>query len=404
MLRARLAISLALLPAFALGGCTRAEERGAEINSTTLTVYLSLPFQGAAGAESQATADGARLALSRAGGRAGEFVVKLSVLDDSRTGSERWDPEQTAANANAAVRDRTTIAYLGEGPSGATAISLPILNAAGIAQISPTSGYTGLTQAAGGEKGEPEKYYPSGVRSFARTIPVDREQLPVLRSLVRDGDCRRLALVDDGDIDGRGITTAIAATPSFGGATVGDRTSLRADAKLEPQKDAADLLSQSPDCLLVAADSTQRFADLMDALHDTDPDLRLFAASGLATPETAEAIAPGTARRLKLVAPGGPRSPKGDRIAAAYAKSFGRPARASSLYGYEAMELALAAVRAAGAKGNNREAVERSLFALGKRAGPFGSYRLTAEGDVSPGEYVPVTIGDGRLVAAQASP
>ena len=120
-------------------------------------------------------------------------MVKLSVLDDSRTGSERWDPEQTAENANTAVRDRTTIAYLGEGPSGATAISLPILNAAGIAQISPTSGYTGLTQAAGGEKGEPEKYYPSGMRSFARPIPADREQVPPLRAPRGGGACRRLA-------------------------------------------------------------------------------------------------------------------------------------------------------------------------------------------------------------------
>ncbi len=404
MLRAHLAVGLALLLALALGACTRAEERGAETNSDTLTVYLSLPFQGAAGAESQATADGARLALSRAGGRAGGFIVKLSVLDDARTGSERWDPEQTAENANIAVRDRTTIAYLGEGPSGATAISLPILNAAGIAQISPTSGYTGLTQEAGAEKGEPEKYYPSGVRSFARPIPADRKQLPPLRSLIETGGCRRLALVDDGGIDGRGITTAVAAAPSFGGAVVGDRTSLRVDEELGPQKEAAELLSSDPDCVLLAAHSAQRFAELMDALHAADPALRLFAAAGLATPEVAEAIAPGTARRLRLVAPGGPRSPKGDRIAAAYAKRFGRPARASSLYGYEAMELALAAVRAAGARGNNREAVERSLFTLGEREGPFGSYRLTAQGDVSEGLYAPVMVRDGRLGPAPTTP
>ena len=404
MLRPRLAIGLALLPALALSACTRAEERGAQTFATTLTVYLSLPFQGAAGAESQATADGARLALSRAGGRAGEFIVKLSVLDDARTGSERWDPEQTAENANTALRDRTTIAYLGEGPSGATAISLPILNAAGIAQISPTSSYTGLTQAAGGGKGEPEKYYPSGVRSFARPIPSDREQLPALAGLVSAGGCRQLALVDDGEIDGRGITAAVAATPRFGSAQVLDPESLRADEELDPQAEATKLLSQGPDCVLLAARSAARFSELFDALHAADPGVRLFGSAGLATPETAQAIAPGTARGLRLVAPGGPWSPKGERIAAAYAERFGRPARVASLYGYEAMELALAAVRTAGARGNNREAVEKALFALGDREGPFGSYRLTAQGDVSEGGYLPVAVRDGRLAPARATP
>lgn len=402
MLRARLALGLILLPALALGGCTRAQERGAETNATTLTVYLSLPFQGAAGAQSQATADGARLALSRAGGRAGEFVVKLSVLDDARTGSDRWDPEQTAENANAAVRDRTTIAYLGEGPSGATAISLPILNAAGIAQISPTSTYPGLTQAAGGGKGEPEKYYPSGVRSFVRPIPTDREQLPVLGALVRKAGCRRIGLVDDGGVDGGGLTTAASTMPSFGGARIGKRTRLRSEE--DPAAAARGLLTDTPDCVLLAARPAERVNELLDALHAADPSLRLFAGAGLATPELAKAITPGTARRLRLVAPGGPRSAKGNRIAAAYAKSFGRPARAVSLYGYEAMELALAAVRTAGARGNNRDAVERSLFALGEREGPFGNYRLTPQGDVSNGTYVPLAVRDRRLVPTRTSP
>lgn len=330
--------------------------------------------------------------------------MKLTVLDGARTGSERWDPDQTAENANIAVRDRTTIAYLGDGPSGATAISLPILNAAGIAQISPASGYTGFTQARGARTGEPERYYPSGVRSFARTIPADREQLPVLAEQVEAAGCRQLGLVDDGDLEGRDITSAAADGASFGGATVGDRVSLRAGDDLDPREEAAELLAEEPDCVLLAAAPTRRFADLLDALHSADPTLSLFAGGGLASPEVAEAISPRTARRLRLVTAGGPRSPKGDRIAAAYAKAFGRPARASSLYGYEAMELALAAVRGAGARGDNREAVRRALFGLGDRQGPFGSYRLTAEGDASGGVYVVATVREGRLVPVPTRP
>ena len=53
---------------------------------------------------------------------------------------------QTSANARKAAQDKTTIAYLGEFNSGATAISLPILNEAGILQISPSNTDVGLTR------------------------------------------------------------------------------------------------------------------------------------------------------------------------------------------------------------------------------------------------------------------
>nr|MBA2347445.1 ABC transporter substrate-binding protein [Solirubrobacterales bacterium] len=325
------------------------------------------------------------------------------VLDDARTGSERWDPVQTAENANIAVRDRTTIAYLGDGPSGATAISLPILNAAGIAQISPTSGYAGLTRAEGAQKGEPEKYYPSGIRSFARTIPADHLQVRALLALVEERGCRRLQLVDDGEIDGRGLSVGVEEGLTSASTEVVDRAVFRADQELDPAKEAAEIVARTPDCVLVAGGPGERLARLLDALHAADDDLTLLASDGLATPETAETLEPGTGRALTLTAPGQNRSAKGRRIAEAYEETFGRPARDASLYGYEAMELALAAIRTAGPRGNNREAVERALFELGEREGPFGRYRLTPQGDASAGSYSRLTVRDGRLVPAPAT-
>ncbi len=148
---------LAVLALLVLAGCAREDAAdSAATNSTTLTVWSSLPLQGPEGAESRDILEGQKLALLQAGGRVGPYTVKLSSLDASTAAAQGWDPEQTAENARRALRDRTTIAYLGESSSGATAISLPILNASGIPQVSPQATYTGLTHRAG--RCEPERY------------------------------------------------------------------------------------------------------------------------------------------------------------------------------------------------------------------------------------------------------
>ena len=55
-----------------------------------------------------------------------------------------------------------TIGYIGEFNSGATAVSLPILNEAGVPQVSPGNTAVGITSDdPGAEPGEPDKYYPT---------------------------------------------------------------------------------------------------------------------------------------------------------------------------------------------------------------------------------------------------
>jgi branched-chain amino acid transport system substrate-binding protein len=53
-----------------------------------------------------------------------------------------------AANAKRAADDPTAMAYLGELDYGATAVSLPITNNAGVLQVSPGDGLTSLTERA----------------------------------------------------------------------------------------------------------------------------------------------------------------------------------------------------------------------------------------------------------------
>src|SRR5919201_5687838 len=111
----------------------------------TIDVYSSLPLQGASTAQTDPMVNGIRLALSQAGGKAGQWTVNYISLDDSTAAAGKWDPSQCAANARKVAADPKAVYYMGEFNSGASEVSIPILNQAGIPQVSPANTYVGLT-------------------------------------------------------------------------------------------------------------------------------------------------------------------------------------------------------------------------------------------------------------------
>src|SRR3954468_14332391 len=111
------------------------------------TVYSSYPLQGAGRAQSEAAVNGAKLALEQAGGKAGNIAVTYKPLDDSTAQAGTWTPEAVSGNARKAAQDKSTALYLGEFNSGGTAVSLPILNDAGLPEISPSNPAVGRTAA-----------------------------------------------------------------------------------------------------------------------------------------------------------------------------------------------------------------------------------------------------------------
>src|SRR5207248_8920110 len=104
-----------------------------------LDVYASLPLDGPRAVQAAAILDGIRLAYTQAHARAGHWHVRLIVRDDSSTSSGGWDAAKTAHNARAAASDSRAVYYIGELDSAASEISGPILNVAGVPQVSPLS-------------------------------------------------------------------------------------------------------------------------------------------------------------------------------------------------------------------------------------------------------------------------
>ena len=114
------------------GGGSSSDSGGGELH-----IYSSLPLEGASRGQATALVDGMKLALEQAGGKAGDYTVKYTSLSDASAQAGNWTPELTSANARKAAQDDKTAVYLGEFNSGASAVSIPILNEGGVPQISP---------------------------------------------------------------------------------------------------------------------------------------------------------------------------------------------------------------------------------------------------------------------------
>ncbi len=191
----------------------------------TLVIYSSLPLQGTSREQSEAVINGEKLALEEVGGKVGNYTIEYKSLDDSTAQNPGTaDEGQTAQNARQAVRDDKAIAYLGEFNSGGTKVSLPILNQAGIPQISPSNTYGGLTtDEPGAEPGEPDKYYPTGTRHYARVVPRDKIQGAALVAIMEEDGCKAATLWDDKSTYGAGLARNIEQSAEAAGLTIENR-------------------------------------------------------------------------------------------------------------------------------------------------------------------------------------
>lgn len=398
--------TLALLCAVAcLAGCGRAEPSG-RVRGTTLTVYYSGPTQGASSVGSLAALNGATMALDAVRGRVGKYRIRLRQLDDSTLQSGGWDPNQTTQDARIAVQDPTTIGYLGDFNSGAAAISIPPLNRETIAQISPAASAVGLTSTGpGASPGEPEKYYPTGIRTFARPVPTDAIQALVQVHLAQSLGCAAMFVLHDGEVDGEDEALTFALTAESAG--------LRVVVVQEFPRNAPDYrplalsVSQSgADCVLLSSIDERSAARLTDALAKALPDAPIIASSSLADSAYADpaegGVAPGAARHVLVTSPTLEASaypPSGQAFLAAYARRSGAP-EPPAIFGYEAMSLMLAAIRKATDRGREpavRGSVAAAVLSLDDRQSMIGGARIDRNGDTAERRYAIYRIASGRL-------
>jgi branched-chain amino acid transport system substrate-binding protein len=151
----------------------------------------------------------------------GKYTIKYVSLDDATPAEGKWEAGQVSSNARTAAQNKNTILYLGEFNSGATAVSLPILNRSGIRQISPSNTAVGLTKKSA-DAAEPAKYYPTGKRTYGRVVPADNIQAAAQVTYMKDNGITKLYVLDDKEVYGKGVGDAVAADAKKSGIQVLD--------------------------------------------------------------------------------------------------------------------------------------------------------------------------------------
>jgi branched-chain amino acid transport system substrate-binding protein len=381
------AITLASLPA----GCGGIGASDATVSAgRRLVIYSSLPLTGVSAAVSSQILAGERLALADARGHAGRFPIQLVSLDDSNPQTGLWDPSVTLANARLAARNPATIAYLGDYDSGATAISLPVTNSVGILQVSPASPYVGLTSSLDAGQDEPERFYPSSLRTFGRIAPGDVVQAGALVALLRSLGLRSLYVLSDQDPFQAPLAQLLAADAERASMAVRGQDTLevpRVPASFAGE--VAKVQQANPQAIFFSGVSSAGAAGLFVHLHTALPHATLLGSSSLGQPPFPSELQ-GAAAATLLATPAlsaGAYPPSAQALLRRSARLLHSTPDTYLLYGYETMSVVLAAVRSAGADGDERSRVIARFFATRGRRSVLGDYSISSSGESSLSEY-----------------
>ena len=387
---------------FGVAACGDDDEGGGGSGSTgsdTLTIYSSLPLQGDSRPQSESVVNGEKLALEEAGGKVGKYTIKYVSLDSATAAAGKWEPGQVSTNARKAAQDKSTIAYLGEFNSGASAISIPVINEAGILQISPSNTYVGLTRSQGADKGEPDKYYPSGVRTYGRVVPADHIQAAAQVSYQKEEGCTKTYILNDKEVYGKGLADQVAGIGKGQGLQIVANEGI--DTKAANFRSVAQKIKASgADCMFFGGITQNKGVQVWKDVNAVNPSLKLFGPDGVAESAFSEKIGSAVEKQAYITNPTlDPKlyPPAAQEFFTTFEEKFGKPAEPYAIYGYEAMKLALLAIQNAGDKGNDRQAVIDAFFQIKDRDSVLGKYSIDENGDTTLTDYGANRIKDGAL-------
>jgi branched-chain amino acid transport system substrate-binding protein len=400
-----MAVAAAVVAAGSVASVASSSAKTAHVAGSTVDFYSSLPTVGSSSAQTIPAQNGIKLALKLAGNKAGSYSIKYTPLNDATASAGQWTPAQTSADARKAATDSAAVYYMGEFNSGASEVSMPILNRAGIAQDSPANTYVGLTASLKGvtAKGEPGIYYPTGKRTYTRIVPLDTIQGAADLDALKLAGCKKLAIFDDTQAYGAGLAAVLKATAHMYGMQV---VSVQANAQVQSDYSsvAQQFASAGAQCVEVSATTASVGGTaLVSALHSSLPKATVLGPDGMCTAAwvTDENVLC-TVATLDMKA-----YPGGKAFLAAYKKAYGvSNPDPYSIYGYESAELGINALKTvkAGLSGSAlRAAVVKALFSGKKQNSVLGNFSITKTGDTNLTSYGLYKLAPGTTKADKMS-
>ncbi len=205
--------ALVVAGALALAACGGGSDDGASGGGKTLVISSDLPMQGSSADASASTNNVIKLYLEQIGYKVGDYTIEFKEYDNSTAAKGSWDDAQCAKNAQDHVANAAEVAVMGTYNSGCAKIIVPVLNQAPdgpMLMVSHANTNPGLTKTW--DPGEPEKFYPTGKRNYARVVTSDDYQgTAAAQFLKQERGVTKCAVINDNQTYGQGVATAVKA-------------------------------------------------------------------------------------------------------------------------------------------------------------------------------------------------
>ena len=353
----------------------------------TIRIVSSLPRTGTPKGQTDTIVNAFKMALQEHNGRVGGATIDYVDMDDATAARGSWDPAQEASNANKAAPDQDVMVYLGTFNSGAAKIAIPILCPQNLVMISPANTYPGLTKSTQyNAPNEPDTYYPGGCkRNYTRVAATDDIQGAVGAVWAQQLGATKIYVLHDSDLYGQGIAEVFNATAKKLNLNVVGGPEGTDPAASDYRAVAQKIRSSGADFVYYGGITDHNAGKLWQDLRSTlGNDVKLMGPDGIneaAFVDAAGAAAEGTYGTFPGVPASKLTSQKGQDWYRNYKSQFQGEPDPYAAYGYEAMNVALAAIEKAGVK--DRAKIRDAVFATKDYDGVLGKWSFTDTGDTT---------------------
>jgi branched-chain amino acid transport system substrate-binding protein len=369
--------------------CTGVEYKGS--GDPDVLIASDLPLQGSSRTQTTQIVGAIRYLLDQANWKAGDYNVAYQSCDDSTAQAGKWDSGKCSTNAQNYSSDDKLVTVIGTFNSGCAAIEIPVLNQApggGIPMVSPANTYVCLTEGGPGcDKTEPDKYYPSGNRNYARVVPNDAYQGAAMAEFAQGQGIKSVYILNDKEAYGLGVAT------NFKNAASSLGIKIAGFAAWDPKQSSYEALfnkikGTGADAVflggLIDENGAKVIKDKVAVLGPNSGAVKLLAPDGFTTQSTIDESG-GAAKDMFMSVAGVPIDEfkgKGAKFAATYKREVlkGKNVDPYAIYGAQAAQVVLDAIASSD---GTRASILKNIFDTKVTNGYIGSFNINENGDPS---------------------
>ncbi len=357
-----------------------------------LIIASDFPLQGANRPLTTEMADAVEFILKQRDWKAGDYNIGFQSCDDSTAQAGSWDSAKCSSNARSYANNDKVIGVIGTFNSGCAKLVIPVLNRAPdgpLAMVSPTNTYPGLTLSGPGtESGEPDNYYPTGVRNYVRIVWNDQFQGAANALLAEELGLKKVYVLSDKETYGDGVATlfsqyaeklGIAIEPGSPQAWDKDASSYEAI--------ATQIKATGADGVFLGGIICNNGGKLIKDLKAGNPGIQILAPDGFtpisATIELSGEASEGTYITQPGVPPDQLEAGEGQQFVTDFTAERGKAPNPYTAYAAQATVVLLDAIEASD---GSRASVSESLFNLGEFTDSIlGDFEIDENGDTTLG-------------------